>query len=122
MIRVIGCHRENVFVLTMHGHAGYAEKGQDIVCAGASALLHSLIATLRLLEVPHLHVELQEGCARVSCRIESVTVHALFYQALVGMILLQQEYPENIRVNTAGFFEGDLERETETEEEEKEIA
>ena len=108
MIRVIGCHKKNVFVLTMQGHAGQAEEGRDIVCAGASALVHSLAATLRLLEVPELHTELAKGYARVSCRIDSVTVHALYYQTLVGLILLQQEYPENIHVNTAGFFEGDL--------------
>lgn len=108
MIRAIGCHKKGVFVLTMQGHAEYAEAGRDIVCAGASALLHSLVATLRLLEVPHLQAHLADGRARVSCRIDSVTVHALYYQTLVGLILLQQEYPDNIRVNTAGFFEGDL--------------
>ena len=114
MIRVIGCHKKDVFVLTMQGHAGYAEKGRDIVCAGASALLHSLAATLKLLELPQLRVELADGQARISCRVESATVHALFYQTLVGLILLQQEYPDNIHVNTAGFFEGDLYTEEET--------
>lgn len=108
MIRAIGCHKNDIFVLTMQGHAGYAEKGRDIVCAGASALVHSLAATLKLLELPSLRVELADGMARVSCRVESGTVHALFYQTLVGLILLQQEYPNNIHVNTAGFFEGDL--------------
>lgn len=113
MIRVIGCHKKDVFVLTMQGHAGYAEKGKDIVCAGASALLHSLAATLKLLDVPHLQVDLRDGSARLSCRGDSMLVHALFYQALVGMILLQQEYPDHIRVNTAGFFAGDLYEEEE---------
>ena len=108
MIRVIGCHRKDVFVLTMQGHAGYAEKGHDIVCAGASALVQSLAATLKLLELPQLQVELADGQSRVSCRVESTAVHALFYQTLVGLILLQQEYPDNIHVNTAGFFEGDF--------------
>lgn len=108
MIRVIGCHRGDVFLMTMQGHAGYAEKGQDIVCAGASALLHSLAATLQLLEAPHLQLELGCGSGRLSCRGDSMLVHTLFYQALVGMILLQQEYPGHIEVNTAGFFEGDL--------------
>lgn len=108
MIRVIGCHRGDVFILTMQGHAGYAEPGKDIVCAGASALLHSLAATLKLLDVPGLQVELGYGSGRLSCRGDSFLVHTLFYQALVGMILLQQEYPDHIQVNTAGFFEGDF--------------
>ena len=108
MIRVVGCHRRDVFTLSMLGHAGYAEKGDDIVCAGASALEHSLAATLRLLEVPELQVDLKDGQANISCRIDSATVHVLFYQALVGLILMQQEYPAYIRVVTAGFFEGDV--------------
>lgn len=30
----------------MNGHAGYAEEGQDIVCAGASTLLYTLVNSL----------------------------------------------------------------------------
>ena len=33
--------------VTVMGHAGYAPKGQDIVCAAASALVFSLIGSLR---------------------------------------------------------------------------
>lgn len=42
MIRVRFTHNR----LTLLGHAGYAEKGQDIVCAAASALVYALIGTL----------------------------------------------------------------------------
>ena len=42
MIRaVLGKNR-----LTVEGHAGYAPKGQDIVCAAVSALVYALIGTL----------------------------------------------------------------------------
>ena len=33
--------------VTVTGHAGYAPKGQDIVCAAASALVFALIGSLR---------------------------------------------------------------------------
>ncbi|MBO4854651.1 MAG: ribosomal-processing cysteine protease Prp [Oscillospiraceae bacterium] len=33
--------------VTLLGHAGYAAKGQDVVCAAASALIYALIGTLR---------------------------------------------------------------------------
>lgn len=33
--------------VTVMGHAGYAPKGQDIVCAAASALVFALIGSLR---------------------------------------------------------------------------
>ena len=42
MIRVVFTDRR----MTVQGHAGYAEKGKDIVCAAVSALVYALIATL----------------------------------------------------------------------------
>jgi len=32
--------------IEIHGHAGYAEKGKDIVCAGVSTLYGTLVAEL----------------------------------------------------------------------------
>lgn len=32
--------------LTISGHAGYAPQGQDIVCAGVSALIYALLGAL----------------------------------------------------------------------------
>ena len=42
MIRVVFTDRR----MTVTGHAGYAEKGKDVVCAAVSALVYALIATL----------------------------------------------------------------------------
>ena len=42
MIRVVFTDRR----MTVQGHAGYAEKGKDVVCAAVSALVYALIATL----------------------------------------------------------------------------
>lgn len=33
--------------LTVRGHAGYAERGEDIVCAAVSALVYALIGVLQ---------------------------------------------------------------------------
>ena len=43
MIRVVFTDRR----VTVQGHAGYAPKGQDVVCAAVSALVYALIATLK---------------------------------------------------------------------------
>ena len=42
MTRVTYTHDGNAFSLTSEGHAGYAPAGQDIVCAGISALCGAL--------------------------------------------------------------------------------
>lgn len=107
MIRVVGCHREDTLILLVNGHAGFAREGNDIVCAGASALVHGLAGTLRMLDAPALRVSLEKGRAQISCQSESVLLRAAFYQALIGLVLLEQEYPKHIRVSTSGFFRGD---------------
>jgi uncharacterized protein YsxB (DUF464 family) len=47
MIRVRITEGEEGCILSATGHAGYAPYGQDIVCAGVSALLYGLVSYLR---------------------------------------------------------------------------
>ena len=46
MTKVYFSHCGDTFLLTCEGHANYAEKGKDIVCAGISALCCALEAAL----------------------------------------------------------------------------
>ena len=47
MIRIRVTEGEEGFILSATGHAGYAPRGQDIVCAGVSALLYGLVSFLK---------------------------------------------------------------------------
>ena len=46
MICIRITEREDGLELSAHGHAGYAPRGQDVVCAGVSALIYGFIAYL----------------------------------------------------------------------------
>ena len=46
MIRIQRVFHRDGLTLTAEGHAGYAPSGQDIVCAGVSALLYGYVAYL----------------------------------------------------------------------------
>ena len=46
MICIHITEREDGLELSAHGHAGYAPRGQDVVCAGVSALIYGFIAYL----------------------------------------------------------------------------
>ena len=46
MICIRMTEREDGLELSAHGHAGYAPRGQDVVCAGVSALIYGFIAYL----------------------------------------------------------------------------
>ena len=47
MIRINYCREEDRHRLTVDGHAGYAEHGRDIVCAGVSAISFALLGYLQ---------------------------------------------------------------------------
>lgn len=46
MTKVLCCEKDDGFIIEVAGHAGYAEKGKDIVCAGISALCQALYMTV----------------------------------------------------------------------------
>jgi uncharacterized protein YsxB (DUF464 family) len=49
MIRIRVTRRANGVEIHAVGHAGYAPRGEDVVCAGISALLYGFVAYLKAL-------------------------------------------------------------------------
>ena len=82
--------------VTVMGHAGYAPKGQDIVCAAASALVFALIGSLRQ-EENLREVVIRPGyvmlCAGGACAAEFALVRC-------GLEQLQARYGEFVSVET----------------------
>ena len=80
--------------VTVTGHAGYAPKGQDIVCAAASALVFALIGSLRQ-EENLREVVIRPGyvtaAAKEPCREELELVRC-------GLAQLAAQYPQCVEV------------------------
>ena len=73
--------------VTISGHAGYAAFGYDIVCAGATALAQTLIKSVEdLTEDDIKYGNLSE---------KSKTLVDSFF---IGIQLIVNEFPENIRI------------------------
>ena len=53
--------RENS--LTIDGHAGYAEKGKDIVCAGVTSLVQTLVESIEDLTKDKIEYDISLGKA-----------------------------------------------------------
>lgn len=98
--------RISVDSLTMSitGHAGYAETGRDIVCAGVSMLAQTLAAHMarHADEEDLLRLDMDDGmvlCMRPDGpRAEEYRV--LYAFALEGLELLAGQYPEYVRIRT----------------------
>lgn len=90
--------------VTVMGHAGYAERGADILCAAASILLHTVAGAVRRLSerglAEDISVTLHAGAGEVVCvpvaEFDCV-VTAVMDSIVLGFRLLAADYPEYVR-------------------------
>lgn len=95
-----------VTVVSVSGHAGYSNDGNDVVCAAISALTQSLLQTLKFYEKENkcriLSEQVQEnsGCCLFSFESKSkAETDAVLNMAIMGYSMLENTYPKNICVN-----------------------
>ena len=101
MIQVVYYRKYNR--LTMTGHAGAAEPGQDLVCASASMLAYTLAVNVANMadhgQVRQPIIKLTEGESEISCNPKCKlknTVTLVFDSICAGFELLAHDYPANI--------------------------
>ena len=97
MINVIR-HRNGI---TMSGHANYAPPGQDIVCAGVSALVQTLIQSIKELTQDEIQYSMQPGWVDIKMRNLSEQAQLLVNSFFVGLELIAGEYPDNVKIDQA---------------------
>ncbi len=85
--------------LEVFGHAGYAPRGQDIVCAGASMLMETLVYVLADCDEAECCAYNEPTGHRVSVKLTGsifpTDLTAMEF-AKTGLALLAERYPENI--------------------------
>lgn len=94
MITIIYDEKEKNMILQASGHAGYAEKGSDIVCAAVSALIQTLAYSVDGGTVTRS----QDDCNTLTVQAEqSFDNMAKFELVTDGLMLLAKQYPENVQ-------------------------
>lgn len=85
--------------LEVFGHAGYAPRGQDIVCAGASMLMETLVYVLADCDEAECCAYNEPTGPRVSVKLTG-SIHPTDLTAMefakTGLALLAERYPANI--------------------------
>jgi len=83
---------------SMHGHANY-NPGNDIVCAGCSAICYALLGMLANLQdhIESLDTIEESGNVEVLCVGDEMTKMA-FTMAVVGILQIEKKYPNYVRV------------------------
>lgn len=94
MITIIYDEKEKDMILQASGHAGYAKKDSDIVCAAVSALMQTLAYSVDGGTV----TQSQDDCNTLAVQAEqSFDNMAKFELVTDGLMLLAKQYPENVR-------------------------
>ena len=80
------------------GHAGYAPHGQDIVCAGVTALTQTLVESLETLTSNEIKYDMSPGRVDREIMNPDEDAQLLTDSFLVGIEMIADEFPEYIRV------------------------
>ena len=88
---------------SVSGHSGYAENGQDIVCAAISAVVTMAEATINDVCGAKAKVRVKDEDARITLTLpascdEEDTVQAVLAGMLVTLCNLRDDYPDYIEV------------------------
>ena len=96
----VSVDRKNLSIET-EGHANYAEKGSDIVCAAISALMWALICGLD--DVCRTDKQFTCGSAfgkpYPSGSAQRIAAEAVFRGVLHGIDAIAQKYPNNVVIH-----------------------
>lgn len=84
--------------ITARGHAGYAPKGQDIVCAAFSVLSLTLEIAVERLTEDDIRISLENGKMKAQWRQISPKGQLLIDAYIEGVKALAENYPEYITV------------------------
>lgn len=84
--------------ITIRGHAKYAPVGQDIVCAGVTALTQTLIKSISDLAADKIEYEISPAAVDINYGNLSEKAKTLVDSFFIGIALIADEFPENVRI------------------------
>ena len=84
--------------ITVSGHAGYAETGKDIVCAGMTALTQTLIRSMEDLTRDVIEYEISPGRADIHYGNLSEEGKILMDSFFIGVCLIANEFPGYVQI------------------------
>ncbi len=84
--------------ITIEGHAGYAPRGQDIVCAGISTLVQTLVQSFEDLCTDEITYHLKPGWAQIRYGNLSAKAEVLINSFWIGVDMIANRYPDHVTV------------------------
>jgi len=102
MIKVTFTESPEKISLRVEGHAGYAEHGEDIVCASASILAYTLASIVDSFDDVESVIDLTSGDTTIECECKDEETYRkvanAYHYTQVGYALLAHNYPQYVRL------------------------
>lgn len=83
--------------ITIAGHAGYAAKGEDIVCAAVSSIAITSVNDINALDDSVDYVE-NDGYLKITVKKDTEINQKILNNMVVTLQELESQYPKNILV------------------------
>lgn len=84
--------------IKISGHANYAVHGSDIVCAGVTALMQTMIKSIEDLTEDKMEYEISPGRVDIKYGDLSEKSKTLVDSFFIGICLIVDEFPEYVRI------------------------
>ena len=84
--------------IRIRGHAGYAPRGQDIVCAAVTALLQTLIKSFESFTKDKITYEISDGRADIHFGNLTEAGRLLVDSFFIGMCMIADEFSDYIKI------------------------
>lgn len=96
MIKVV--YNDNYKNLKITGHAGYADKGKDIVCASASSII---LSSINLAIEFNKNVKYTDDLNKIEIEnnTDDENVMKVFSNMISCLEELEKQYPDNIKIS-----------------------
>ena len=98
-------YHDNILFIA-EGHSGYSDRGSDIVCAGISCLVYTLVNTLLDEEssnrVRLIRKIIRDGyvCLEAECfDFSKERINGIVDACITGFHMLQDNYPDAVRID-----------------------
>lgn len=80
------------------GHAKHGPPGQDIVCAGVSALIQTMILSIETLTADTIKYDVSPGMVDIYYENLSERAQVLVDSFFIGIEMIADEYPNNVKL------------------------
>lgn len=99
MVKVkIGKCNDKIKLIEISGHAGFADKGNDIVCAGISSVSIGLLNALDELTDQKCDIVCNDNYISIKVLNDDDVVQTILSVGIIQLKCIQESFPQNLKI------------------------